>query len=116
VDELLDAVARDLRDEPRVMGLLAEALRATGGDVEPAVDLVMLRLCRGRSEDGEAADALGRAGVALARAESVAAAGANAEEARRVGLADREASAGARASLRELRARLGERRRASRAV
>jgi hypothetical protein len=53
------------------------------GDLEPAVDLVMLRLCLGRSEDGEAADALWRAGAALARVESLAGAPTNAEEARR---------------------------------
>jgi hypothetical protein len=71
VDELLNRVVDELASEPRVMRLLLDALRVTAGDVDGAVELVMLRLRRPRGEDRVTGDLIERAALLLGWAETL---------------------------------------------
>jgi hypothetical protein len=126
VDGLLDSIARGLRDDRRVMELLADAKRVTADDLEAAVALVMLRLRQGHVGDDAVLVAVGRAGLEHAWAEALGAshrraahasvrakaAVARAETIQQQSRAVRQESAAAVADLRAARQRIAEQRRA----
>ena len=65
VDDRREGIAAELLADPRMAGLLAEALDLSGGDPDEAARLVRLRLRQGRPADDGARTTLKRA-VALA--------------------------------------------------
>jgi len=79
VDDLLDGITAELRDDQSLTSLLQSANRVTGGDITSAVELVLVRLRQGRACDEAVAAVLGRAAALLALAEDQAAAQRQAE-------------------------------------
>ena len=105
MDELLDGITAELRDDPAVTGLLENASLITAGDLTSAVELVIVRLRQGRPCDQVVTKSLGRAAALLALAEDQAAAHYRADT-----LRERAQAALARSHLVRERARTARRR------